>query len=171
MITNIHARTFSGADPDAVGALLDSAGQADDRVWPKNGRWPPMVLDGPLTDLPAGGHGLVRYHTVDHSPGVRVVWRFEDELGLDGTHELTRYAGVDGPGLRHTISARPVGPMRLLWPLVVRPLHDQCLEDLLDQASVELGIDVVPTDPSRWVRFLLRVGPSPEREEELASKR
>lgn len=127
-----------------------------------------MRLDGPLSAHPAGGHGLVRYRVIAYKPGERVEFRFADGLGIDGTHRLEV---IDGPGLRHTIEADMSGSMRMLWPVVVRWAHDQCLEDLLDRGAVQLGQPVEPSRPSLWIRFILRVGPSPQREEEMLAKR
>ncbi|MEO1060214.1 MAG: SRPBCC family protein [Actinomycetota bacterium] len=162
MIVNVHERQFPDADPSELGALIESLGSPDDRLWPRNRRWPPMRLDGPLAQHPSGGHGFVRYHVEDHVPGERVVFRFEPETGIDGVHIVEL---VPGPALRHTIRGRTHGSMRIVWPLAVRWLHDQCLEDLFDQAAGELGRPVATSTPSWWVRFLLRVGPSPARED------
>lgn len=170
MIVNVHERTFPGADPVAIAELLDGLGQPGDRLWPDNGRWPRMTHEAPLTELPRGRHGLVRYRVTEHVPGRLVTWRFDDRVGLDGFHRMEHLDTAAGPMLRHTIRARPRGSMRLAWPLAVRPLHDQCLEDLLDGAAAELGVAHDPTPPSRWVRFLLWIAP-PEREERLAAGR
>ncbi len=162
MIVNVHERTYPDADPAELGALIDGLGSPDDRLWPANGRWPAMRLDGPLDRHPRGGHGIVRYHVEEHEPGKRVVFRFEPETGIDGVHVVEL---LPGPTLRHTIRGTAHGSMRLAWPLAVRWLHDQCIEDLFDQAATSLGRPTDPTSPSWWVRFLLRVGPSPRREE------
>lgn len=171
MIENVHERIFPGADPAEIAALIDGLGQPDDRLWPGNGRWPAMEMSGPLAVLPHGGHGIVRYTTSDYRPGETVTFRFDDGLGLDGVHRFDRLDTPQGPGLRHTISARTYGSMRLGWPLAVRWLHDQCLEDLLDTAAARLGADVELSTPSLWVRFLLKVGPSPEKEMEMLRRR
>lgn len=167
MIVNVHERHYPDADPAELGALIDTLGSPDDRLWPRNGRWAAMRLDGPLDQHPRGGHGVVRYHVEEHVPGQRVVFRFEPDVGIDGVH---LFELVPGPTLRHSIRGRARSTMRLAWPIAVRWLHDQCLEDLLDQAAVTLGHPVRPSTPSWWVRFLLRVGPSPEREEAWLSR-
>lgn len=131
-----------------------------------------MRLDGPLAELPAGGHGVVRYHAVAHEPGRSVTWRFDDGVGIEGTHRLEVLAGNgEGPVLRHTTECRMSGSMRLLWPVVVRWLHDACLEELLDQAEAALtNSQVEPRRHGWWVRFLMWIGPSPDKEDAWASR-
>lgn len=167
MIVNVHERTYPDADPAELGALIDGLGSPDDRLWPRNGRWPAMRLDGPIGHHPRGGHGIVRYHVEEHVPGERVVFRFDRETGIDGFHMAEL---LPGPTLRHTIRGRPFGSMRVVWPLAVRWLHDQCIEDLFDQAASAIGHPTSASTPSPWVRFLLRVAPSPEREEAWLSR-
>ncbi|MEM8905065.1 MAG: SRPBCC family protein [Actinomycetota bacterium] len=167
MVVNVHERRYPDADPGELGALIDTVGSPHDRLWPANGRWPAMRLDGPLDEHPAGGHGMVRYHVEEHVPGERVVFRFEPETGIDGVHVIEL---LPGPTLRHSIRGRTHGSMRLAWPLAVRWLHERCIVDLFDQAAISLGRPIEPTRPSAWVRFLLRVGPSPEREDAWASR-
>ncbi len=173
MTINIHERSYPGHTAAQLGALLDSVGGPKDRIWTQTGNYPPMRMDGPASELPAGGHGLVRYTTVAHEPGRSVTWRFDDVVGIDGTHRLEVLTGNDdgGPVLRHTIEGRMTGSMRLAWPLAVRWLHDACLEEVLDQAGAALtGRPAEPPRHGWWVRFLLWTGPSVAKEEEWASR-
>ena len=41
--------------------------------------------------------------------------------------------------LRHTLMAHPSGALRIVWPLVIHPLHDACLRDVLDRAEAATG--------------------------------
>lgn len=171
MIVNVHQRSFPNATEDELGDLLDTLGQPDDRLWPTaSGKFPPMRLDGPLAELPRGGHGLVRYHTTAYQPGRSVRWDFNASLGVVGFHQAEVVANPTGPGsiLRHRLEGRPRGSMRLLWPLAVRWLHDACLEELLDQAEASLaGTAPRVRRHGPWVRFLLWAFPSPAKEEAM----
>ncbi|PSL58012.1 hypothetical protein B0I31_101227 [Saccharothrix carnea] len=144
MINNVHTRLF----PDSEG-LVDRIVE----LWPSD-RWPPLVLDRPLGVGADGGHGFVRYRCTDYVPGQRVEFTFARSLGVDGGHVLEAVPG----GLRHTLTGRPRGLMRLGWPLAVRWLHDALLEDLLDNAARAAGHP--PVHPARWsplVRLLRAV--------------
>jgi hypothetical protein len=51
-----------------------------------------------------------------------------------------------------------VGPARLSWPLVFRPLHDALLEDALDNAERQVtGRLQLPARWSPYVRALRRI--------------
>jgi hypothetical protein len=157
MIRNVHARELH-ASAGEVGALLDSLGSDDDRLWPH--RWPQLRLDGPLAVGAAGGHGPIRYSVEEYEPGRRVVLRFAPGLGIDGTHrlELEPHAGAGRTVLRHVLEGRLYGRARLGWPVAVRWLHDALLEDLLDRAELEAQGSVArPARWSPWVRLLRNV--------------
>lgn len=70
MVHNLHERQID-APPDEVGTLIDSLGDKNDRLWPRN-EWPAMRLDGPLRVGADGGHGPVRYFVTNYEPGRRV---------------------------------------------------------------------------------------------------
>lgn len=136
MIENVHFRALRG-EP---GPLLD---RIDTALWP-SARWPALKFDRPLGVGADGGHGLVRYSCTDHVPGKRVEFTFAPSFGLVGTHTLEVVPG----GLRHTLTGRATGSMRVLWPLVIRWMHDALIEDLLDNAEAALGSP--PARPARW---------------------
>jgi len=102
---------------------------------------------------------------MDQTSGL--VLRFREPTGLIGHHAFHVVSdGSAGTVLRHELVAHPHGRMRMrmrvLWPLVMRWLHDAVVEELLDRA--ELGTGTVPAQPyrrSRWVRTL-RASHSPQ---------
>ena len=166
---NVHERRFPTATTELLGELLDRVGSPDDGLWPTaSGRWPPMRMSGPLHTQPRGGHGFVRYHVIEYEPGRSVTWKFEDDLDLPGVHRFEVLTDGPAPGLRHTIDARAVGPMRLGWPLAVRWLHDALIEEAFDGVEVGLGTGHAVRRPDPWVRFLLAVGPSATKEDAWA---
>jgi hypothetical protein len=155
-VHNVHEREFS-VPPVAVGALIDSLASQEDRLWPL-GKWPPMRFDRPLAVGAMGGHGLIGYTVQEYQPLQKIVFRFTAPRGFNGTHrfEVEEWGGKTI--LHHLIEMRATGPALLSWPLAVRALHDACLEDCLDRATVSLGIDL--PRPARWsvyVRLLRAV--------------
>lgn len=156
-VYNVHERLLSAA-PRRVGALLDSLAGDDDRLWPRGG-WPPMVLDRPLGEGAAGGHGPVRYTVAAYVPGTWVRFAFTSPRGFDGFHEYAVLAADGGHTLlRHTLAMRAHGSARLTWPLFWGPMHDACLEDGLDLAERACqGTVVRPAHHSAYVRALLRL--------------
>jgi hypothetical protein len=152
-VRNVHERVFR-LPPAAVGALIDSLASRDDRLWPRD-KWPPMRFDRPLAIGAVGGHGPVRYSVVKYHPSKSILFRFSAPRGFNGTH---RFEVEDWQGhtvLRHVIEMSATGPARLSWPLFFRPLHDACLEDCLDRATVSLGIALPhPAHWSIYVRLL-----------------
>jgi hypothetical protein len=87
------------------------------------------------------------------------VFRFSWKLGIDGTH---RFEVDDSQGvteLRHVLEGRLESATAIRnWTLVVHPLHDAVLEDLLDRA--ELAVTGQVLQPARWsrrVRLLRRL--------------
>jgi Protein of unknown function (DUF3995) len=64
-----------------------------------------------------------------------VIFRFDETIGIRGTHGFELYESPDrGCVLRHVLEGESLGAMRIAWPLVVRPLHDALVEDGLDNA-------------------------------------
>jgi hypothetical protein len=153
-VRNVHARELP-APANRVGALLDRIGRPGDPLWPAPA-WPSMVLEGPLAVGVRGRHGPIRYHVSRYRPGREIEFTFADGVGVRGTHTLTvEPAGRDRCVLRHVVAGQLYGPMRAVWPLGMRWMHDACVEDLLDGAEIALGTG--PAQPARWspwVRFL-----------------
>ena len=133
-VHNVHERALPVPAAE-VGRLLDRLGATDDPLWPAPA-WVPMRFDRPLAVGADGGHGPVRYHVTGYEPGRRIDLTFHPRTGLLGTHTLeVEDRGPNACVLRHRLSARPAGTMRLLWPAVVRVCHDTVIEHLLDNAE------------------------------------
>jgi hypothetical protein len=145
-VRNVHEREFP-LPLATVGAMIDSLASHEDRLWPV-GKWPSMRFDRPLAVGAIGGHGPVRYSVEEYQPGRTIRFRFSAPRGFNGTHcfEVEKQQGKTT--LRHVIEMRATGPARLSWPLFFRPLHDACLEDCLDRATMSLGIAL--PHPARW---------------------
>jgi hypothetical protein len=154
MVHNLHEREVA-APAGAVGALIDSLGRKEDRLWPRND-WPVMRLDGPLRVGAAGGHGPVRYSVTRYEPGRRVEFQFSGPSGFNGHHSFSATRlGDDSTMLRHELVMSPSGIARLSWPLLFRPLHDALIEECLDRAERECGgAPVIPHRRSLWTRIL-----------------
>jgi hypothetical protein len=154
-VHNVHER-FVPAAPDAVGALLDTLGSADDAVWPRD-HWWPMELDRPLGEGALGGHSDIRYAVQAYEPGRRVVFRFDPACGLEGTHTFDVQPRPGGVLLRHDLTARALGGTRLLWPLVIRSVHDAVVEDAFDRVHERFVPGRQRTPWSPYVRLLRRM--------------
>lgn len=155
-VYNVHERPLQ-AHPEEVGKMIDSLAGPDDMLWPRE-RWPAMEFDTRLGPGARGGHGPIRYHVADYTPGERVVFRFDDSgliEGFDGRHLFEAVPRRGYVILRHIVDAECPFKLWIKWHLVVGPLHDALLEDSLDQAESRLADG--PRKSSRWslrVRFL-----------------
>jgi hypothetical protein len=103
----------------------------------------------------------VRYVVSEYRPGRRVAFTFEPgglTAGLEGHHELEILARQEGVWLIHRLLARCPPLAWIRWWLVIRPLHDALIEDLLDRAEAALhGRVARPARWSWWVRLLRRL--------------
>ncbi|TQK49892.1 hypothetical protein FBY35_0174 [Streptomyces sp. SLBN-118] len=159
---NIQRRTIDAPAVD-VGTLLDLLSTRQDRIWPVPA-WSPLHLDAGLAVGSRGGHGRIRYSVSEYEPGRRVRFTFAPGLGLSGYHEFL--VVPDGPKrcqVLHTAAGRVEGRMRLLWPVVIRWLHEALLHDMFDNIQREAtGRLPQPARWSPWVRLLrLRFAPRP----------
>ena len=147
MVTNVHERLIH-VPADLVGESLDRVGSADDRWWPSPA-WPPMVLEAPLGIWVRGSHGPIRYQVTEYVPGRRVVFTFDDGVGLRGSHRFVVVPqGAESCLVRHVVEGRTTGTMRLVWPLAMRWLHDAVVEDLMDRVEADAGHP--PARRARW---------------------
>ncbi|OYO14394.1 hypothetical protein CGZ94_07220 [Enemella evansiae] len=149
-ISNVHQRTVPG-DLARSRALLATLATPGDRVWPKD-RWPRIWFgdQGPVPGAD-GGHGPIRYRVVEVTPD-RMGFQFTKDL--TGDHRLELTEEPDGR-VRWTHTINLVRPNLLLRHGIV-PLHDACLEDLLDQVEAELS-DRPLTRPDFGVGVRLRL--------------
>lgn len=158
-IRNVHTRITEGPVAEAWRLMLTMGGP-DDAVWPAD-RWSPMVLDVGVTIGSSGGHGGIRYHVEAVEPGRSVRFRFDNE-SLPGWHELSVEELPDGRvQWTHTLRGD-----RSPWLLrtVVIPLHDACLEDLLDQVEAAMaGRAVLRRRLSPLVRFAIALSERPSK--------
>ena len=157
MIRNVHERVIN-APLESLGVLLDALGQKGDRLWPSR-YWPPMVLDRPLALGADGGHDDIHYYVSEYEPGQRVRFTFHPRTGIIGAHELSLDA-LDEERTRicHVLIGRTSGAMRVMFPVMVEPLHDAVVEDLFDNAERETTGSVAR--PATWgprVRLLRRL--------------
>ena len=155
-VLNEHLRLLP-ASPESVGELMNTLASRGDLLWPHE-RWPRMKFDGPLAVGAAGGHGPIRYTIQDYDPGRRIVFRFTAPVGFHGTHSFAVSPREGGCELRHVLEMRVSGRALLIWPLVIRHLHDALLEDALDKAESVLNEgDWVKRRWPFWVRVLRRL--------------
>ncbi|MDP3894762.1 DUF2867 domain-containing protein [Nocardioides sp.] len=133
-VVNVHERHIAAAAAE-VGALLDTWGSPGDQVW-RSGLVEPAAFERGLTIGSRGGHGPIRYHVVEHTPGRSVRVEFEPDVGVHGHHGF-EVRPVDGNAclLRHELVGTPYGAVRLAWPLLIRPIHDGAVEDVLDHVE------------------------------------
>ena len=83
-----------------------------------------------------------------YEPGRRIVFTLDPGQGLSGWHGFEIVPrGPDRAVLRHVVAGRARGAMRLLWPCVVRPVHDGIVEQILDRA--EGALDTGPVRATR----------------------
>jgi hypothetical protein len=152
-VVNVHQRLVH-ASPEHAGALLDALSSPQDVLWPGD-VWPRLRLDRPLGVGAAGGHGPIGYVVEAYVPGQAVRFRFTEPQGFNGWHACEILdATARHCVLEHRIEMKLEGSALLLWPLVVRPLHDALIEDLLSRAQAALGNQPKIVPWSRWVRFL-----------------
>jgi hypothetical protein len=153
-VRNVHRRALP-IPIDEGEALLRSLASHEDRLWPGD-QWWPQRFDGGLVPGAKGGHGPVRYKVESVAPR-RVVYRFPARGWFRGTHRFDLLPHPQGCELVHTLEGTLHGRGRLLWPAMVRPLHDALVEDVLERAWRVSGGP--PTDRARhtsYVRFLRR---------------
>jgi hypothetical protein len=87
-----------------------------------------------------------------------VEFALDPRIGVDGHHAfVVEPLGRDRCTLRHEMHADAHGATALNWVLVIRALHDACVEDALDCA--EHATTGAVARPARWsvgVRVLRR---------------
>lgn len=152
-VLNVHERGYP-VSVERLGELLDSLASEKDGLWPRHS-WVAMEFDRPLGVGADGGHGPIRYSVEEYRPGESVRFRFCGPKGFDGVHffEVVE-SGEERSKLRHTIEMETRGLAVVLWPLMIRPLHDALIEDAFATAEASLGLAPQMTPWSLRVRFL-----------------
>ncbi|SFR20974.1 hypothetical protein SAMN04488564_105408 [Lentzea waywayandensis] len=141
MIRNIHTRDLGVP----AGPFVDRIQE----LWPP--AWGKQEFDRPLGVGADGGHGPIRYRCTSFTPGESITFAFREG---DGTHTLS----ASGTVVRHELIGDFSLASRIRWALVIRWLHDACLEDLFDNFERAAGRE--PATPARWspwVRLVRRV--------------
>ncbi|QFG68423.1 SRPBCC family protein [Ornithinimicrobium pratense] len=154
-IRNTHRRHLT-ATADEVDTLLGGLGSDTDALWPRH-LWFPMRLDRPVAAGAKGGHGPVRYQCTARARGC-VFFEFVSILGSSrwhGEHRFVVRPRSYGSVLVHELELEVPLWQYVQWVLVVGPLHDAVLEDLLDRAE-----GVATARWSLWVRLLRRALPA-----------
>lgn len=91
-----------------------------------------MVLDKGLQVGSIGGHGPIRYAVSEHDPGRLVRFTTTPDAPFSGWHSFELTPTDRGVRWTHTLVIEQASPrIRLL----IVPLHDQILEELLDNAE------------------------------------
>ncbi|WP_283133304.1 DUF2867 domain-containing protein [Rhizohabitans arisaemae] len=159
MIVNVHERAIP-VPPQQLGDMLETLGTVRDEIWHSD-LVQPIALNNGLQVGSRGGHGPVRYTVVEHTPCRFIRFRFEPGVGLVGHHwfEVVESAdpesGAPRTVLRHTIKARPTLWGRISWPLLIRPIHEGAVQDMLDHIERTVTGTANRGKPTtRWARWL-----------------
>ena len=155
-ILNKHSRELPVTKTD-VAQLMTTLASPEDRLWPI-GKWPRMSFDRGLEPGAVGGHGPIRYEVEEVVAGRKVVFRFRMPGLFRGIHFFEVRESQGKCSLTHVIQAKLGWYGWLLWPMVVRPLHDALVEDAFDRAEWALTGQVTrPAVWSAYVRLLRRL--------------
>ena len=141
MIRNVHTRDLGVP----AGPFVERVQE----LWPP--AWGKQEFDRPLGVGADGGHGPIRYRCTSFVPGESITFEF---TRLSGSHTLS----ASGDVIRHELVGDFGFADRVRWALVIRWLHDACLEDLFDACERAAGRE--PAAPARWspwVRLVRRV--------------
>ncbi|MGW6448088.1 SRPBCC family protein [Lentzea sp. NPDC055074] len=141
MIRNVHTRDLGVP----AGPFVERVQE----LWPP--AWGKQEFDRPLGVGADGGHGPIRYRCTEFVPGESITFEF---TGMSGSHTLS----ASGDVLRHELIGTFGFADRLRWALVIRWLHDACIEDLFDACERAAGSEpAVPARWSPWVRLVRRL--------------
>jgi len=153
-IKNIHERKIK-ASARTVGELLDSVSSSEDKIWPVE-NWSKIKFDRPLEVGAIGGHGAIKYKVIEYNPSSSIKFKFTKDL--EGYHEMViTEINRNECLLRHSIYAKVTGFMIFLWPIMIRPLHNALIEDLLDKVEIQLSSVKSPKLWNSWVKLLRRL--------------
>ena len=155
-VNNVHTRVLP-CSLAAAGALLSQLSSPGDLLWPDE--FEPMRFDRPLGVGARGGHGPIRYTVTAFEPGRRVEFTFGPRVGIRGKHAAEVESTTEGTLMRHTVEGSTTGKMIVLWPLLIRWLHDECVELMLDRAESNARGATVSHRSGLWAAFLLKRTP------------
>jgi hypothetical protein len=114
-----------------------------------------MKLDGSLAIGAQGGHGPIRYVVQEYDSNKFIKFRFLAPKGFCGTHSFEIISrGVEMTELKHTVEMEAKGSAHIVWPFIIRPLHNALVEDALAKVSQELGLQTRSVSWPPGVRFL-----------------
>lgn len=168
-VLNVHERTLLTSRADAW-RLIVNLGSKHELLWPK--RWPAMRFDRPLGLGAAGGHGPIGYYVQDLVPEESIRFRFTAPRGFEGYHEFRILPQLGSLTFRHTVRVKTRGLATAYWLLILRPVHDALVEDLMDRASsYASGCEFHSRWPLRvrFTRWLLRQLPQPHGQQRAAT--
>jgi hypothetical protein len=104
----------------------------------------PLALVPEVTRL---GHGVFSFR-FESWDGQR--WRVRVEsTSFSGWHGFDLRETDRGCEVTHSIELELSGFARLVWPMIIAPIHDWCVESLLDRIEVALETGEVPAHTSR----------------------
>jgi len=154
---NIHSRVLR-APIEAVQPWIERSWSGGDkdiyprdvvRSWRKN---PPEVAkDALVPGVTRMGHGpfCFRFEEWD---GRR--WRVTvEKAGYLGWHGFDLEPVASGSRIIHTIDLQLRGMARLMWPLMIAPLHDWIVEAMFDRLEEALRTGAVPQKSGRPTRL------------------
>ena len=150
-VLNVHERRLLTSPEDAW-RLIANLGSKHDLLWPPH--WPGIRFDRQLGLGAIGSHGLIGYYVEQYSPPELIRFRVTTPKAFVGYHEFRIVPHMDSVIFRHTVRIRTHGAATWLWLLVISPLHDAMVEDIMDRASTYSSNHPFS---SRWtlrVRFL-----------------
>ncbi|MBN9737824.1 MULTISPECIES: hypothetical protein [unclassified Pseudonocardia] len=135
-IVNRHERTLP-AGSEVLAPSLDGLGSSTDRLWPHRD-WPAIEFEGAIGIGVEGRHGPIHYRLTEYEPGRLLHFTFLPSLTLEprGHHRFELHpVSAARSLLRHELQLVDPSPgVVLMWHLVIEPLHDALIEDLLDNA-------------------------------------
>lgn len=131
-VMNVHKRTLVTSPEDAW-RLIANLGSKHDILWPA--RWPAIRFDRPLGLGAVGSHGPIGYYVEQYTAPELIRFRVTHPTGFDGYHEFRIVPQIGSVMFQHTVRIQTRGLATWFWRLVIHPLHDAMVEDIMDRAS------------------------------------
>jgi hypothetical protein len=134
---------WSGTDRDAFPRDVIAS-------WRKNPQGvDPLALVPNVTRL---GHGVFSFN-FESWDGAR--WRVRVERdGYRGWHGFDLRGVPDGCEVTHAIELDLSGSARVVWPMLIAPVHDWCVEAIFDRIEEALATGTMPTITHRKMPWL-----------------